>query len=230
VGADRCAVQPSRCDLSSGILVNDRAGTVTFRLSHPDPEFLFKLALPFADVLPAGTPLKEAVLRPLPATGPYRIASASSDGSIRLTRNPRFREWSSEAQPRGFPDEILMRAIPRAADRARLVARDKADYLTTQFGEPIALPPALRTPFHVQPGPTTFYLVLNTTRPPFDDRRARQAVNYALDRNKTIRLSVGAGAARPTCRSFRRTSRGTGPRACTHSTQGEHRAGRRRMF
>src|SRR5262249_25460121 len=40
---------------------------------------------------------------------------------------------------------------------------------------------------------------LNTTRPAFDDQRARRAVNYAVDRNKVIRLSAGAGAARPTC-------------------------------
>ena len=76
VGADRCKTGPSRCELSRGI-VTDEAGTVAFHLSAPDPEFLFKLTLPFAFVLPSGTPPREAVMRPLPATGPYQVASVS---------------------------------------------------------------------------------------------------------------------------------------------------------
>ena len=43
VGAARCAKRPSHCDLSRGIVTDDAAGTVSFRLSKPDPEFLFKL-------------------------------------------------------------------------------------------------------------------------------------------------------------------------------------------
>ena len=37
-------------------LADDRAGTVTFHLTQPDPDFLSKLTLAFADVLPATTP------------------------------------------------------------------------------------------------------------------------------------------------------------------------------
>ena len=53
VGGSACALQPKTCNLSEGIVTDDASGTVTFHLTAPDPEFLFKLALPFADALPA---------------------------------------------------------------------------------------------------------------------------------------------------------------------------------
>ena len=58
-------------------MTDDEAGTVTFQLTAPDPEFLYKLAIPFGSILPAGTPLSKDGARPVPATGPYVIRSAT---------------------------------------------------------------------------------------------------------------------------------------------------------
>ena len=201
-GADRCNERPSRCDLSRGIVTDDRAGTVVFRLTTPDPEFLSKLALPFAYVVPAGTSVEEAGRRPLPATGPYRIASVSPRGSLRLVRNPRFREWSSAAQPAGFPDEIFVRPIASAAQRARLVARGEADYTSSDVADELPIAPVHRAQLHVHPLLGTFYLAVDTLRRPFDDARARRAVNYAVDRNKVVRLVGGPTRPRPTCQTL----------------------------
>jgi YVTN family beta-propeller protein len=198
VGADRCAKRPSRCDLSRSIVTDDAAGTVSFRLSRPDPEFLSKLALPFAYVVPTGTSLREAVGRPLPATGPYRIVSTSRTGSMRLARNPSFREWSSAAQPAGFPDEILMRAVEDTRQRGRLVAEGRADYMTAS-GEPLAVAPNDRPRLHIRPQLSTFYLMVDTTRPPFDRIGARRAVNFAVDRDRVVRLGGSPPTARATC-------------------------------
>jgi YVTN family beta-propeller protein len=74
VGAKRCS-EARPCDLSRGIVVDRSARTVSFRLGKPDPDFLFKLALPFAFAVPAGVPARDIRTTPLPATGPYRIAS-----------------------------------------------------------------------------------------------------------------------------------------------------------
>jgi YVTN family beta-propeller protein len=199
VGTDRCTRRPSACDLSRGIVTDDRAGTVTFRLTKSDPEFLFKLAMPFAYVVPAGTPLRVTAHRPVPATGPYRVASASKRGSMRLVRNPHFREWSSAAQPAGFADEILLLPAVGTGESVRRVARGEADYTSADLGERLAVAPAHRSRLHVHPLPMTFYLVVNTTRAPFDDVRVRRAVNFALDRGKFLRLGGGTSAARPTC-------------------------------
>ena len=53
VGAGTCLKKPTTCNLT-GIVPNDKAYKVTFHLTSPDPEFLQKLAMPFAFVLPPG--------------------------------------------------------------------------------------------------------------------------------------------------------------------------------
>ena len=59
------------CDLTRGITTSPGSSTVTFHLSKPDPDFLFKLALPIRR-RSGLTPLHARL--PLPATGPYKIA------------------------------------------------------------------------------------------------------------------------------------------------------------
>ena len=107
-GAAACLKTPATCDLSRGIAADDRAGTVTFHLTQPDPDFLYKLTLAYADVLPASTAGREA-RTPLPATGPYMISRYNPGQELLMVRNPRFREWSAAAQPVGNPDQILIR-------------------------------------------------------------------------------------------------------------------------
>src|SRR5689334_11942499 len=69
VGASAC--KPSKCDLSKGVVADDSASTLTIHLTAPDPEFLDKLALPFAYVVPANTSKKLTGNTVPPGTGPY---------------------------------------------------------------------------------------------------------------------------------------------------------------
>ena len=192
-GADRC--HGRRCNLAAGIVADDVARTITFHLSAPDPHFLFNLTTTFAVPVPVGTPLREATRRPLPATGPYRLANVTGD-SVRLTRNPYFREWSEAAQPDGFPDEILLKASSVKSGIA-LVQQGKAD-LTSNFPlDPFSVAARFRPQMKPHPLAGTVYLVLDPGRPPFSDPRARRALNYALDRNKVAQLATEG--SRPTC-------------------------------
>jgi peptide/nickel transport system substrate-binding protein len=196
-GARRC--DRRRCDLAAGIVADDAARTLRFHLSAPDAVFLYKLASTFAAVVPAGTSLQEAKRRPLPATGPYRIASFAPNRSVRLVRNPRFREWSKAAQPAGLPEEILLKVVPTLKERIALVEQGEADLTSSRPVGSFPVPAAFRRWVHFHPQPVTQYLAFNANRPPFDDLRARQAVNYALDRNKVVQLAGGEDRDRPTC-------------------------------
>ena len=199
-GAPACIRRPKNCDLSSGIVTDDDAGTVTFHLTAPDAEFLYKLATPFGSVLPAGTPLSKGGKRPVPATGPYEIESESAN-RLRLVRNPHFRSWDTVARPAGYPDAIVVRLEPTSDRAAADVGQDRADVVTGLLFTPRVADMATLHPgqVHTTPAPTTFYWFLNTSRRPFADRRARQAVNYAVDRAELVRAVGGPQAAQPTC-------------------------------
>ena len=87
-----------------------------FTSSLPNPEFLDRLTLTDAVAVPAGTPLHDVGLHPLPATGPYEWTSLTQK-EVTLVRNPYFHEWSHAAQPDGYPDRIVYRLAANPAGR-----------------------------------------------------------------------------------------------------------------
>jgi YVTN family beta-propeller protein len=202
VGGAACMTKPARCDLSRGIEVDRGASTITFHLVAPDPEFLYKLALPFAFALPAKTTPLHPASAPLPATGPYMFASYTPQRAVVLVRNPRFRVWSTAAQPDGFPDRITLNANVTLDAATTAIERGKADVLVG-YGPPPNRIEEVETRYasqvHAHPYPAVQYVFLNTHRPPFNDLRVRQALNYAIDRNEIVRLHGGASVAQPTC-------------------------------
>ena len=98
--------EPRTCDLSEGIVTDDANGTITFHLVAPDPEFLYKLTLPFAYPVPPSVPDEEQMTAGVPGTGPYMLEAPMTDEGLALVRNPHFRVWSPAAQPDGYVDRI----------------------------------------------------------------------------------------------------------------------------
>jgi len=200
LGARQCERSPHRCDLTRAIVANDQANTVTFHLAAPDPEFLYKLALPFADAVPTGTPDHPIGPALLPATGPYMTQSMELGRSWILVRNPRFRQWSGQAQPGGYPSRIVVRLGVRPEQAVKAVEHGRADVL---LGPPASQVHELATHYasqlHTGPLAGTMALFLNTRVSPFSSLTARQAVNYAIDRKTMIGLIGGPLAGHPTC-------------------------------
>jgi YVTN family beta-propeller protein len=201
VGAADCAARPpERCDLSGGIEVDDAAGRITIRLERADADFLYKLAFPFASVLPTGTPLRVVRADPIPSTGPYRVERYDADGELRLARNPYFRVWSRDARPDGYPDEIRFHLSEDVEAQVLAVEQGRADVV---LRPPVERLQGLLTRYpgrlHSDAVPWTDYMFLNTRVPPFDDLRVRQALNYAVDRERMVEFLGGSLAARPTC-------------------------------
>ena len=204
VGASRCIERPRRCDLSDGIVANDAARTVTFHLVAADPNFLYKLALPNAFVLPAGTPLRARGTHPLPATGPYVIASYRPQHSVRFVRNRSFHEWSKAAQPDGYPNQILFEMVDTPDQAVKDVIEGRADAFGSIGGLPSQdLLEQLQTRFadrvRSNPYQRVFALFLNTRVRPFDSLDARRALNYAADRAAAVSVAGGPDAAQATC-------------------------------
>lgn len=200
-GAARCQAAPRSCDLSHGIVADNRTGTVTFHLTRPDPDFLYKLTLSYADVLPstAHTQLAQA---PLPATGPYMITRYLPGQEVLLIRNPNFREWSTAAQPAGSPNRIVIRLGLTAAQGAAAVADGKADFMPNLGQIPasaVAYFLRHRSQLRINPLMVTAFMFLNVNAPPFNQLRVRRALNLALDRRHIVNSYGGPLAAEPTC-------------------------------
>lgn len=120
-----------------------------------------------------------------------------------LVRNPNFHVWSEAAQPQGFPRRIVWNASTPLARATTAIEQNRADVLVGGFGPTPELLEEIETRYasqvHSHPLAAVQYVFLNTRRPPFDDVRVRQAVNYALDRDEIVRLHGGALVAQPTC-------------------------------
>jgi DNA-binding SARP family transcriptional activator/ABC-type transport system substrate-binding protein len=201
VGTNQC--DRARCDLSRGILVDDAARTITFRLSEPDPNFLSGMTLMSAAPVPPGTPLHDVGFTPIPGTGPYEVASANAH-EIRYVRNPHFQEWSHAAQPDGYPDVIVMRFGLSVAQEVREVESGKADWTADSVPGNLLGEVTTRFPAQWHPLPTTVtdLVRLNTTVAPFNDIRVRKALNLAIDRAAVARLDGGPLSATPTCQTL----------------------------
>ena len=201
VGAAACADHPHGCDLSRGIVADDAAGTVTFHLTAPDPEFLFKLTeFSYSAPIPPGTPDREPGARTVPGTGPYRIADADRT-MVRFVRNPLFREWSHAAQPIGNPDMIVWRTMPTAQAAVTAVSQGRADWFWGQLPLDQYRQLQLQQPaqLHSSPQFAVEFAPLNTHLAPFNDVRVRQALNYAIDRAKIVQLYGGPSFATAAC-------------------------------
>jgi peptide/nickel transport system substrate-binding protein len=198
-GGDACVKTPKSCDLSKGIVV--KGNDVTFHLTTADPEFLDKLAVPFAFILPASTPTKNVDIPP-PGTGPYKWVQYAPNKQIKLVRNTYFKEWSKDAQPEGNPDVIVYKFGLSVESEVTAVQNNQADWIFDQppadrLGELSSAKYASRV--HVNPLTSTWYFAFNVNEKPFSNLKARQGVNFATDRNALVKIAGGPKLAVPTC-------------------------------
>ena len=122
-GGSACIENPKTCDLSEGIVTDDKTGTVTFNLTAPHAEFLHRLAIPFGSILPSGTPTNTGK-HPVPATGPYVIETATPNAWC-WSATRYFHVWDASARPERLrrPDRRRDRRQQGQPDHGRYRAR-----------------------------------------------------------------------------------------------------------
>jgi peptide/nickel transport system substrate-binding protein len=201
VGADACLKKPATCTLKGGVIGNDKKGTVTINLVAPDPEFKYRLAVPHASIVPANSPPRDAGTRPIPGTGAYYFAKYDPNKQLVMKRNPYFKVWSKDAQPDGYPDQITQDF--GLTVEAQITAIENGQYDWTLEAPPADRLGEIGTKYasqvHVEPLTAFWYLTLNTRMAPFTNLKARQALNYAIDRNATIKIFGGANLGTASC-------------------------------
>jgi peptide/nickel transport system substrate-binding protein len=202
VGADKCTAK--KCDLSKGVVADDSAMTLTIHLTAPDTEFFDKIALPFAYVVPGKTPLKLTGNNVPPGTGPYMWQSYNPNKAAVLVRNPYFKLWSKDAQPEGYPDKIIEKYGLPISEEVTQVQNGQADEVFDGDVIPSDRLAELngaqfKNQVHVNPLTADWYFALNTKTAPFNNLKARQAINFAADRNAYVKIAGGPSLGVPTC-------------------------------
>jgi len=199
-GGDACVATPATCTLS-GIVVNAATNTVTFNLAKVDPEFIDQLAVPFAAILPAGTPTKDEGSTPVPGTGAYTFQSYNPNSSLVMVRNPYFKVWNAKAQPQGYPNKIVENFGSTVESEVTAVENGQADWVfdplpADRLGE---ISTKYASQLKVHQLTADWYVPMNTNIAPFNNLKARQAVNYAINKNNIVKLYGGSRLANTTC-------------------------------
>jgi ABC-type transport system substrate-binding protein len=187
-GAEACT--EARCSVA-GIETPD-AYTIRFQLRDFDPLFLHKLTMPFAAAVPEEEVARwgEDFARHPVGSGPFLLQQWVSGRYLLLRRNP----------------DYFVRDLPGLEGIQRLVGvNDELAWLKYESGRldvsnipPAEFPRVIREPryqplLHHVTTMTTNYLGMNCQMPPFSDRRVRQALNYAVNKDKLLRLVNNRG-------------------------------------
>lgn len=168
--------------------------TLRVRLRHPAPYFPELTA--FFTYLPVPRRAVEAHgdrwTRPgnIVTNGAFRLESHAYGARMVLTKDPTY--W---AAAQVGVDRIEIRFVNEGSTVANLVETGDLDWTGLVDLPSVRLPVLRRSPmFRSDPWMATHYLRLNTTTPPFDDPRVRQAVALALDREALAEMARGGRA------------------------------------
>jgi peptide/nickel transport system substrate-binding protein len=184
-----------------GIETDDETGEIVIHLTQPRGTFTNELALLYSALLPSGTPAKNLTGDPPPATGPYVIVKPEPGRGWSYERNPQWAKANGKLMPDlpgGHVDKIEITVVRNKATSVNEIERGKSDWMQSVL--PADLYNKVKdkyegAQFRVEHPINLYYFWMNTARPPFDDLKVRQAVNYAIDSAALERIYSGSLAA-----------------------------------
>ncbi len=170
--------------------------TVAVHLKRPDAGLLFNVSDGLFGVVPRGSG-KDLGLRPV-GSGPFRFVSAVQDKEVILTRNESY--WAAAPTvPAGTRriERVRFAVVPDAITSALELQKGSADLasnvVTLDMVHTLESRPHLRVESGA--GSPVVYLTFNVTDPLLKDRRVRQAVACAMDRQAIVN-AIWRGQAR----------------------------------
>ena len=131
-------------------------------------------------------------------TGPFRFVSWTKNQELKGEANPDYWQIAPDGKPYPYVDTIAFRPIPDDSVRVNAVEAGDVSLIHTDEGDPIknSLAPMRDEGkinlFVSDDQAEVNFLQLNTSIPPFDDLRMRQALAHAVDReDSNRRLNAG---------------------------------------
>jgi len=181
------------------VVTAEDARTVVITLQKPYAPFMVQLSVFDAPILPrhlfetGEVPVNPANQAPV-GTGPFRFTGWTRGATISAERNPSW--WGGKA---GL-DGIVFQIVPQPANRGAGLETGEIDAIV-DFYLPKPDEPRLMKDASLQYRkginiPAVYFLGFNTKRPVFAGKQARQALAFAIDRDRLV-TQVMNGLARP---------------------------------
>ncbi|WP_245632071.1 ABC transporter substrate-binding protein [Edaphobacter aggregans] len=159
--------------------VRDRL-TLMVRLKRPDAGLLFNMSDGLFGVVPRGAG-RDFGLHPV-GTGPFRFVSAVQDKEVVVARNPDY--WAGAPKIDGVRFAVVPDAITSALELRKGSADLASNVLTFDMLHTLEEAPNVA----VESGPSSvaIYTNFNVNDPLLRDRRVRQAIACAMDRQAIV--------------------------------------------
>ena len=155
------------------------------------------LGLMFAAPVPQNTPLDtDATNNPPPSSGPFMISKVDAPRTLTMERNPNFqtvKDAGATEVADAQVDSITVTENKNNSAQVTDVEQNKIDFMV----EPPAADRLAEVKsrygdrFRLEESINTYYFFMNTQKPPFNDLRVRQAINYAVDPEALNRIFGG---------------------------------------
>lgn len=128
-------------------------------------------------------------------TGPFKLKEWVRGDHLTLERNPDYWQMAADGKALPFLDGIEIRQV---AEDSTKVLQIQAGSLNGTEGLPWSQVSALQSDSRGQlmllPQQQIYFMVLNLSRPPFDDLKVRQAMSLALDRQVFVDRATASKA------------------------------------
>lgn len=174
--------------------------TVQIDLTHPDATLLAALSMPFTAVVPKEWVQKwgnQFVRHPL-GTGPYMMDHWTAGQELVLVRNPNWHYWRTDGGDKAWVDGFTFRFSVTPTRALLLLKKGQndvlGDYIASSDYVSVTTDPVWKKQVAEQPAIAIDYLFMNVQMKPFDNLKVRQAVAWAIDREKLLKLISGAGS------------------------------------
>jgi peptide/nickel transport system substrate-binding protein len=159
--------------------------TIQIKTRYPWPNLPRMLAL--QEIVPARyiqTLGIEAFLSRPVGTGPFRLIQADPAGELRLERFADYYGESNRKPSAGMAsvEQLIFKVMPSQLDQIAMLKAGQCDIISNFPSESVPLL-AMSSGIQIVKVPATksFFAEINCVKPPFDDVRIRQALNFAVD-------------------------------------------------
>ena len=167
------------------------AHTVVFRLKKPQPSILMMLASGYSPVYPAHVPVAEFRNKCI-GTGPFKLKEWRKGEFVEYVKNP---DYFVKGRP--YLDGLKYVVIAErgtkfaALQAGRLDAAFPGDSTKTIAEQVVKAEPRIALAVNGQN--VNDNLLLNVTKPPFNNMKLRQALSYAVDRRAYVQGRAPGG-------------------------------------